>query len=60
MLALDAGGGITRDEMQVLLNNIMIDCHGKNTRHALFKSCIYRSFKTLSDGTNSQQAMEGY
>ena len=49
-----------RDEDQALLNNRMIDYQWENNHCALFKSCIYRSFKTLSDGTNRQQAMEGY
>lgn len=48
------------DEDQVLLNNRMINYQGENIHHASFKSCIYRSFKTVSDGTNGQQAMEGY
>lgn len=46
------------DENQVLGNNTMIDYQGKNNGHALSKSCIYMSFQTLSDWTNSRQALE--
>ena len=49
-----------RDEDQVWLNNTMIDYQGENNRHAFLQSRVYRSFKTLSDGTNRQQAMGGY
>lgn len=58
MLPLAAGGGIKGDENQVLHNNAMIDYQGKNNGHALFKSCIYMSFQTLSDWTNCRQALE--